>query len=87
MATFADLKAAADTAAVNLRAAQSRLEQARADVILASAAVHQAIIASVTDQPAPPGKTAAPVDPVAVAEKRLADALAAYAQVRRDLGL
>jgi hypothetical protein len=93
--TLADLKTAADTADAKLRDAQSRLETARADVILASGAQHQAIVASVSDQPpvaAPPtvkAKAAAalPADPLIVAAKRLADALAAYDAVRRELGI
>jgi hypothetical protein len=95
MATLPDLKTAADAAAAKLRDAQGRLEQARADVVTASAAQHQAILTSVTDQPTPaapaaPAKARAasvPLDPVAVAAKRLADALAAYDAVRRELGV
>jgi hypothetical protein len=96
--TLADLKAAADAADAKLREAQARLETARADVVQASAAQQQAIVALVSDQPAAP--VAAPsgpakarvasvpaVDPVAAAAKRVADALAVYEQVRRDLGL
>jgi hypothetical protein len=95
MATLADLRSAADTASTQLAAAQSRLEKARADVVIASAAQHQAIVDSVSGQPAPP--SAAPavkaraasvtVDPVATAAKRLADALAAYDTIRRELGI
>jgi hypothetical protein len=92
--TMADLKTAADTADAKLRDAQSRLEQARTEVVLASAAQHQAIVALVSDQPSaaattnPKAKTASvPTDPLAQAAARLAAALAAYDQVRRDLGL
>jgi hypothetical protein len=96
--TLADLQTAAAAADAKLRDAQARLENARADVIQASAAQHQAIIALVTDQapiaaPAPAGPAKAraasvpAVDPVAAAAKRVADAIAAYEQVRRDLGL
>lgn len=90
---MADLKTAADAAAAKLRDAQSRLEAARAEVVLASAAQHQAIVASVSDQPAttaPAAKAKAasiPVDPVAAAAKRLMEALAAYDAVRRELGI
>jgi hypothetical protein len=100
MATLTELKTAADTASTKLYAAQARLETARADVIQASAAQHQAILNAVTDQPPAPAPAPAPagpakartasvpaVDPVAAAAKRVADALAAYEQVRRDLGL
>jgi hypothetical protein len=95
MATLTDLKTTAEAADAKLRDAQARLEQARADVVTASAAQHQAIVASVSDQPTPAaapvaGKARAasvPVDPVAVAAKRLAEALAAYEQVRRELGV
>jgi hypothetical protein len=52
MATLADLKTAADMASTQLAAAQSRLEKARADVVIASAAQHQAIVDSVSGQPA-----------------------------------
>jgi hypothetical protein len=94
-ATLADLKTAAEMAAGKLRDAQSRLETARADVVLASGAQHEAIVASVSDQPAAapaaaPSKAKAasvPVDPVAAAARRLADALAAYDAVRRELGI
>jgi hypothetical protein len=95
--TLADLQTAATTADAKLRDAHARLEQARDDVIQASAAQHQAIVTSVSDQPPQqPAPTVAkgavraasvPVDPVAAAAKRLADALAAYEQVRRELGV
>lgn len=93
--TLADLRTAADTADTRLRDAQCRLEAARTEVVLASAAQHEAILLSVSDQPAPapaatPAKAkaaAAPVDPVTAAAKRLADALAAYDTVRRELGI
>jgi hypothetical protein len=96
--TLADLQTAATAADAKLRDAHARLEQARDDVIQASAAQHQAIVTSVSDQPPqqPAAPVAAkgvaraasvPVDPVAAATKRLADALAAYEQVRRELGV
>jgi hypothetical protein len=94
--TLADLKTTAEAADAKLRDAQSRLEQARAEVIQASAAQHQAIVASVSDQPPTPPAPAAsakaraasvPVDPLAATTRRLAEALAAYELVRRELGV
>lgn len=94
--TLADLKATADTATTKLYAAQARLEAARTEVIEASAAQHQAIIASVSDQPPAPSAPASsakaraasvPVDPLAATTRRLAEALAAYELVRRELGV
>ena len=88
-----DLQSTANTAAAKLRDAQGRLEQARIAVIEASGAQHQAIVTSVSDQPATPapapkGKSASvPLDPVAAAAARLAAALAAYDAVRRELGI
>lgn len=93
--TMADLKSAADTATGKLHDAQGRLDAARAEVVYASAAQHAAIIASVSDQPAPAAPAtapkakaaSAPIDPITAAAERLMRALAAYDAVRRELGI
>lgn len=91
--TLTEMQATADAAAAKVRDAQARLESARGEVVQASAAQHQAIVASVSDQPAPPAPPAAAkaravqASPVTAAAERLAKALAAYDVVRRELGV
>lgn len=84
--TLAELQAAADTANASLAAARRELDQARLAVYSAADAYYQAVLAVTT--PLPAAKAAATtVPPIDAASARLDQALAAYEQLRRDLGL
>jgi formiminotetrahydrofolate cyclodeaminase len=83
--TLTSLQSGAAAAAAQVIAAKQRLQAARKAVVDRSWEHHNAVVASL-DMPKPTGK-AKSTDPVAVAQERLAAALADYDVVTRELGV
>lgn len=90
-ATLADLRVAATDANTELHAAETRLEQARRNLLAASTAHHQAIVDLAQGTTRPPAAqkktTGRTVDPVAAAEEALRLAREAFEKVSSELGV